>query len=212
MPHGPYRDPSEAELSWQVFHALAYGASGISYFAYWTPVDVRGAKRLKFRYGLIEEGKPTLHYFQAKRLNRQAASFAGELAGLRSVRIADSLGEIAPAADFGPLRAISGGPITAGFFAGADSDRLLALLVNRDYRYAVDAELQLHDGSDLPALFDPARGEWIALSSPTVDLSPGGAALLRWQAPAAGGRPRSARPLEFDFESLLEGEKVVQLQ
>ena len=33
----PYRDPSEAELAWQVHHALAYGARGISYFTYWTP-------------------------------------------------------------------------------------------------------------------------------------------------------------------------------
>ena len=38
MPHGPYRDPTEAELAWQVHHALAFGARGISYFTYWTPV------------------------------------------------------------------------------------------------------------------------------------------------------------------------------
>src|SRR5262245_53522773 len=37
MPHGPYRDPTEGELAWQVHHALAYGARGISYFTYWTP-------------------------------------------------------------------------------------------------------------------------------------------------------------------------------
>jgi hypothetical protein len=182
MPHGPYRDPTEAELSWQVFHGLAYGASGISYFAYWTPVNVRGAKRMKFRYGLIEEGKPTLHYFQAQHLNRQLVSFAGQLAGLRSVRVADSLGEIAPSAELGPLRGVSGGPITVGFFAGADSQSLLAFLVNRDYRYAVDAELRLQDGSRLPSRFDPDRGEWVALWSPTIDLPPGGAALLRWEA------------------------------
>lgn len=181
MPHGPYRDLTEAELSWQVFHALAYGASGISYFAYWTPVAVRDAKRLEFHYGLIEDGRPTLHYFQAQRLNRRVARLAGQLGGLRSVRIADSLGEIAPPADFGPLRGIAGGPVTAGFFAAADSDSLLALLVNRDYRYAVDAELQLEAESTLPSRFDTERGEWVALWSPTVDLPPGGAALLRWR-------------------------------
>lgn len=195
MPHGPYRDPSEAELSWQVFHALAYGASGVSYFAYWTPVNVRGAKRLQFRYGLIEDGKPTLHYFQAKRLNRRVVSFASELAGCQSVQIADSLGEIAPAADFGPLRGITGGPVTAGFFAKADSDTLLALLVNRDYQYAVDAELQLRRESTLPARFDTEKGEWTALWSPIVDLPPGGAALLRWRTSTVPGtvpRPSGA--------------------
>lgn len=180
MPHGPYRDLTEAELSWQVFHALAYGASGISYFAYWTPVDVRGAKQMKFRYGLIEQGKPTLHYFQAQRINRQVASFAGQLEGMRSLHVADSLGDIAPSVDFGPLRGISGGPVTIGFFAGADDDPLLALLVNRDYRYAVDVELRLHGDSALPARFDSERGRWDPIWSPAVELPPGGAVLLRW--------------------------------
>jgi hypothetical protein len=193
MPHGPYRDPSEAELAWQVFHALAYGASGISYFAYWTPVDVAGAKRLKFRYGLIQEGRPTLHYFQVKRLNRQVAGFAGELAGQRSVRIADSQGEIAPPADFGPLRSVSGGPITVGFFAGRDSEPLLALLVNRDYRYALDAQLGLRSDSVLPSQFDAERGEWTPLRAPSVDLPPGGAALLRWQSASSVSLPDRSR-------------------
>jgi hypothetical protein len=134
---------------------------------------------MKFRYGLIEDGKATLLYFQVRRLNRQVASIAGQLAGLRSVKVADSIGEIAQPVEFGPLRAISGGPITVGFFSG-DSDLLLALLVNRDYRYAVDAHLQLQNDSALPSQFDAERGEWTPLGSPIVDLPPGGAALLRW--------------------------------
>src|SRR4029079_12074399 len=58
-PHGPYRDPTEGELAWQVHHALAYGAHGISYFTYWTPP---GDGQWTFRHGLIEDGQPTLHY------------------------------------------------------------------------------------------------------------------------------------------------------
>ena len=77
MPHGPYRDPTEAEIAWQVNHALAFGARGISYFAYWTPVHVRGAEYWRFRHGLIENGRPTEHYAQAARLNATARAIAG---------------------------------------------------------------------------------------------------------------------------------------
>ncbi|MBQ7525299.1 MAG: hypothetical protein IJT09_02605, partial [Abditibacteriota bacterium] len=44
IPHAPggnrnggYRDPNEAELRWQVYTALAYGAKGIQYFCYHVP-------------------------------------------------------------------------------------------------------------------------------------------------------------------------------
>ncbi len=46
MPHGPYRDPTAGELSWQVFNGLAFGARAISYFTYWTPVRVPHAARV----------------------------------------------------------------------------------------------------------------------------------------------------------------------
>ena len=187
MPHARYRDPTEAELSWQVFHGLAYGARGISYFAYWTPVDVRSAKRMKFRYGLIEGGRPTLHYFQAKRLNARVIAIAEQLAGLRSVRVGDSLGRIATRPRFGPMRGISGGAVTVGFFAGADGSPLLTLLVNRNYRFATEARLHLRHGAPLPLRFEVERKRWLPLPAATVELPPGDAVLLGW--PDTAGPP-----------------------
>ena len=35
--HGPYREPTDGELRWQVSTLLAYGARGVGYFTYWTP-------------------------------------------------------------------------------------------------------------------------------------------------------------------------------
>jgi hypothetical protein len=95
MPHASYRDPTEAEISWQVFHALAYGARGISYFAYWTPVNVEFAAIMQFRHGLIENGVETRHYDEAARINRAARAIAGELESYRSTSVADSMGQIA---------------------------------------------------------------------------------------------------------------------
>ncbi len=183
MPHGPYRDPTEAELRWQVFHALAYGARGVSYLAYWTPADVEHADVMKFRHGLIEGGKPTRHYAEASGINRVARAMAAELDGYRSVAVADSAGEVAAAPPIGPIEAIEaidGGRVTAGLFAD-DDGRLAVLLVNRDYREPASVRLRLRAGERSPARFDPESRAWVADADARVRLPPGGAELLGWR-------------------------------
>jgi len=179
MPHGPYRDPTEAELSWQVFHSLAFGARGISYFAYWTPVNVPSADDMKFRYGLIENGKPTLHYFQVMRLNRTVRAIAQQLASFRSVTVGDSLGEVAAPLPIGPIAAIEGAPVTAGFFAD-DTGQLAVLLVNRDYRYGAVITLRLRPGERRPQRLDVETNSWVEGDNAVLSLPPGGAQLVRW--------------------------------
>ncbi len=71
MPHADYRDVTDAELAWQVFHAIAFGARGISYFAYWTPTQVPDNIAYRFRKGIIEGGLPTEHYSRVAALNRR---------------------------------------------------------------------------------------------------------------------------------------------
>jgi hypothetical protein len=178
MPHGPYRDPSEAELAWQVHHALAFGARGISYFAYWTPKN-DDDDDWNNRYGLIENGRPTLHYFQIARLNQSLRALGAALASYRSIAVADSIGEIGVGFPIGPIDAIDGGPITAGLF-GDPAGRLAVLLVNRDYRYGVTAGLRLHPGAPLPEVFDPSQRRWQAAGGTSFILAPGDARLLRW--------------------------------
>jgi hypothetical protein len=181
MPHGSYRDPTEAEISWQVFHALAFGAQGISYFAYWTPVQVACADKMNFHHGLIEHGKPTRHYFEAMRLNRKVAALAAALAGFDSVAVADSTGEMAAPFPIGPIGAIEGGRITAGLFAGGHGTAAV-LLVNRDYRHGSTVRLLLRDAAPMPERFDVATGRWAPLTTLTLTFAPGDAELLRWGA------------------------------
>lgn len=180
MPHGPYREPSEAELAWQAYHALAYGARGLSYFAYWTPVHVEHAEEMNFRYGLIEGGRPTAIYFRAQRINRDIRAIAAQLDAYESMAVVDALGEVAPPFPLGPLDGIDGGPITTGFFAHADG-HLAAVLVNRDYRYGSALTLRPRAGSVLPETFDPGSGKWQRLTLPQVSLPPGEGRLLRWR-------------------------------
>jgi hypothetical protein len=180
MPHGPYRETSEAELAWQVFHALAFGARGISYFAYWTPVNVAQAEKMQFRYGLIEAGRATASYFSAQRLNLEVRAIADALARYHSVAVADALGEVAAPLPIGPLAHIEGGAVTAGFFADGE-DSVAVLLVNRDYRYATDVTLGLRAPRTRPELFDAHGGRWGPLPSTTLRLPPGRGRLLRWR-------------------------------
>lgn len=52
VPHGPYRDPDEADLRWQAYSTLAYGAKGILWFTYWTPPF---DPQWRFRNAIIKE-------------------------------------------------------------------------------------------------------------------------------------------------------------
>jgi hypothetical protein len=177
MPHGPYRDPNEAELRWQVFHALAYGARGVSYFAYWTPP---ADGDFDFHDGLIENGRPTLHYFEAARINRDLRALAAALAPYRSLGVADSAGEIGVPFPIGPIEAVEGGPVSAGLFADR-AGRLAVLLVNRDYRQGITAALRLREGAGWPQVFDPQAGLWRRTDRAIFPMAPGDARLLRWE-------------------------------
>jgi hypothetical protein len=168
MPHGPYRDPTEAELSWQVLHALAHGAAGISYFAYWTPVEVAGTDEWRFRHGLIEHGQATIHYDQAARINRLARALAAGLAGYRPERVVLSTDRDAPFSS-------ESGVATEGLFRGPAGSA--ALLVNRSYRPEGETRVRLRRGR--AEWLDVAADRWRPFGG-ALRLPPGGALLTRW--------------------------------
>jgi hypothetical protein len=177
MPHWRYRDVTEGELAWQVYHALAYGARGVSYFAYWTPT---GRDEMNFHYGLVEDGRPTLHYFEAAALNHRVAAIADQLADFHSLVVADPEGKIGVPFPIGPIEGIEGGPVTAGLFAD-DGGQLEVLLVNRDYKYGVSAAIRLRSNAQMPEVFDAGCRLWHATDSAVFTLAPGDARLLRWR-------------------------------
>lgn len=179
MPHGGYRDPSEAELRWQIFHALAYGARGVSYFAYWTPVDVEFQADLKFRKGLIEHGRPTEHYRQAARINPTVRAYGHELEAFRSIGVADSRGDVAPKLPLGPITSIEGGSITVGMFED-DANRRAAVLVNRNYRAGATITVRSSAGAGRLERFDVKRGRWVDGGKARFKLAAGDAVLIRW--------------------------------
>ena len=81
-PHYGYRTPSEGDLRWQVFTALAYGAKGIMYFTYWT-VNEEG-----WGDGIIKsDGTRTERYEIVKVINAEIKALGKTLLRLVSHKV-----------------------------------------------------------------------------------------------------------------------------
>lgn len=128
-PLGSYRAPTEAELRFQVFSNLVYGAEGIWYFCYKQP------KPEKFRSGVVDrQERPTHHYAQVKRINGILRAWGPVLLDSRSTG-AYHVGELPQGtrglpAD-GLVRSVTPAePMIVGEFQHVDGGRYL-MLMNR---------------------------------------------------------------------------------
>ncbi|MCG2659423.1 MAG: hypothetical protein L6437_04150 [Kiritimatiellae bacterium] len=144
--HVPYRDPSEAELRWQVYTSLCYGAKGIGYFTYWTP----GPSSRRFRHGLIDpEGQRTDKYNQVQRINRRLQVMAPVLSRLCSLGVYHTAplpcGTRAVGKD-APIKAIRKGALVVGWFQEPWSyprREYYLFVVNRSWRRSAEAIIEL---------------------------------------------------------------------
>ncbi len=130
MPFGPHTDPTEAQLRWQVFASLAYGAKGVLYFCYWTPA---GSEFPKGGAILHRDGRPSRHYDQAKRINAVVGKLGPTLMQLTSTNVI----RIRPDVDPSPV--LEGSPIRAIRRANVDplNDYLIGVFEHVDGRRAV---------------------------------------------------------------------------
>ena len=135
MPYGPHSDPTEAQLRWQIFTSLAYGAKGVMYFCYWTP---RGHEFPKGGAILTADGRRTRHYDEAKRINAGLKNLGPTLMKLDSTSTyrVKPKGATPDALKGSPIRQISEGDYLIGVFRHADGRR--AVLIN-NYHFAYSA-------------------------------------------------------------------------
>ena len=141
MPFGPHTDPTEAQIRWQIYTSLAYGAKGVIYFNYGTP------KTFEFSKGggiVRRDGTRTRHWFQAKRINQSLKNLGPALMQLKN----HGVYRIKPGDD--PAKVLEGTAIKTitraqvdpahdylvGVFGRADGHR--AVLLN-NYRFAYTA-------------------------------------------------------------------------
>lgn len=135
MPFRAHYDPTEAQLRWQIYTSLAYGAKGILYFCYWTPP---GKEFLKGGAIITAEGRKTRHYDQAKRINHELKSLGSTLMQLTSLQVFRIKPEEEPNEVLmqTPIKNMTKGDYLIGFFRHADGR--LAILVN-NYSFAYTA-------------------------------------------------------------------------
>ena len=126
MPFGPHFDPTEADLRWQIYTSLAYGAKGVLYFCYFTPVSDEFPKG-----GAIirTDGRRTRHYYEAQRINAGLKHLGPVLMQLTSV----SVNRVSLKAN--PAAALAGTPIRA--LSGQGNDYLVGVFKHQDGRRAV---------------------------------------------------------------------------
>jgi hypothetical protein len=143
-PHGPYRDPSEGELRWQVYTSLAYGCQGILYFTYFTPHDANW----DFRRGLIRrDGTRDRKFDIVKRINAELKRLGPTLLKLTSTKVYHVVadGELprdtqAPPAD-ALVQSVSSGHLVVGEFAA--KGRTYVLLANGSYGRQFEGDICL---------------------------------------------------------------------
>lgn len=167
MPFGPHGDPTEAQLRWQIYTSLAYGAKGVLYFCYWTP---KGGEFPKGGAIITAEGFRTRHYDQARRINAALKNLGPTLMKLTSTGVT----RIKPADDPAPalagtsIKSLSkGGDYLIGAFKHADGRR--AVLVNNyDFSYTTWPTVEFAAEEKSVVEVDPADGK----EKPVRDDSP----------------------------------------
>ena len=187
LPHWGYRDPSAAEMRWQVYTSLAYGMKGLMWFTYWTTPEWEKAD--DFGAAIVNsKGEPQRLYPIVKQLNGEIRVLGKTLLELTSTGVYHTgtvplgctrLGIDAP---FHLPGGLPERPLLIGFFKDA-KDQQYAMVVNRDHSKPIEAALLLKphvtglteisavDGSDKPVALD---GRKVKLS-----LAAGDGRLLR---------------------------------
>ena len=144
-PHFNYRDPSPADLRWQVYTTLCYGGKGLGYFTYWT-LDVEN-----YRDGIISlYGHRTAKYDVVRQLNLEIAQLGPHLLRLTSVGVyhwPDAPKDVSPPGvsildGSGLVAGIEGGEFVVGEFVD-DEGLPWLMVVNRDRERSAWTTLRL---------------------------------------------------------------------
>jgi hypothetical protein len=186
-----WRRPNKQELLWQVNVGLAYGAKGIQYFTYWTPVKPPDAP-VQFGRALVSAGgELTPLYHHAKDVNGYLRVMGKEVLPLVSVSVVHAREERLPrgAKPFkadGYIRSVGGSRIILTKYRKRGvSDARYLFVANRSYAEAAKSRLVLSDSVRGVRRFDIGSGSFTSATLRRVNghrylgvrLAPGAARL-----------------------------------
>ncbi|MGC4233634.1 MAG: hypothetical protein QM594_11705 [Niabella sp.] len=179
--------PTLAELRFQIYSILAYGAQGVQYFTYWTPSPGE-ADPWDFHEGPIGlDGKRTVTYDRLKQMNEEVKNLSGVFYGGK-VLSARHVGESIPKGTRRLQKLPHGIKVLETHGAGAlvsiieNESHLFAVIVNRSFKkpmpltiYGDEGLMRVQkDGSMVPA----------HLYSSNIEVDPGDAVI--YKLPSAG--------------------------
>ena len=175
--HWHYRWPTEAEVRWEAFTALAYGSTALSYFTYWTP-GVAHTEPWSYHNGIIlSDGTRGEKYEIVKRINAdlqalyQGICGQGEMVSEAVFHVGGDPDELTtPFAGYGQYASIEGGSLVAGFFAGNK-----CMLVNKDFDDPVTVTVK---AQGILEKLNKATGAWESCDG-TFTVNAGDGELLR---------------------------------
>jgi hypothetical protein len=191
-----WRRPNKQELLWQVNVGLAYGAKGIQYFTYWTPVKPPGAP-VQFGRALVSaSGELTPLYHHARDVNGYLRVMGKEVLPLVSVSVVHAREERLPlgAKPFkadGYIRSVGGSRIILGKYRKRGvSDVRYLFVANRSYAEAAKSRLVLSGSVRGVHKFDIGSGSFTRATLRRVNghrylgvrLAPGAARLYMLRA------------------------------
>jgi hypothetical protein len=179
--HGGYPVPELAHLRLQIHSDLAYGAAGIQYFTYWTPVD----PAWNFRLGPIAaDGTRTPTYELVKRMNQELRALSGVFVGA-TVEAVGHLGRLprgtvayraAP-----PIAAVTADGDGAVVSLLAKGRRRFLVLVNRSLAAALPLTVGLDGSVPVQRVDGDARLQPLAAGAWSATVDPGDIAILTWE-------------------------------
>ncbi len=167
MPFGDHSDPTEAQLRWQIYASLTYGAKGVMYFCYWTP---GGAEFPKGGAIIRRDGTRTRHYDEAKRINAAIKNLGPTLMKLTSTgvyRIRPK--DTAAALTNTPLRSLTSGDYLVGAFRHEDGRRAV-LLMNYHFAYSAWPTVEFAAEPGSVTEVDPKTGQEIPFKDESPDM------------------------------------------
>jgi hypothetical protein len=172
--HFNYREATDADLRFQVYTSLAYGARGIAYFTYFTPALGN------YRLGPIDQfGHETPTWAKLRTVNLQVEKLAPTLLHLRSDAVYH-FGEV-PRGARGPddhsLVESAPTPTLVGEFTHDDGTRYI-LIVNRSFTDSVPCMPKLRTPARLEQL-SPYTGRLMPYDGEAIWLAPGQGSLLK---------------------------------
>jgi hypothetical protein len=173
--HFNYREPTAADLRFEVYSSLASGARGLAYFTYFAPQvgNYRGAPIDQF-------GNPTPAWSWLQNVNLQIQKLAPTLLDLTSddVYHFGSVPNGCHAATTNSLVSNTGPDFAVGDFTHRDGSRYV-MLVNKNVSKSVVGSVEFRKPPKAVKLISPYHGNPVAFEGEQVWIAPGAGALLK---------------------------------